>query len=289
MTSNQYKQVLFQMLRRLFSRQKDESYENALIYEVGTLLMDPDVVITEKNYNEFVEFFDNQVTYCYNRGIDTCYRYYQDENFNNNFEEWKIIMSKIGIGVEFTNSGIKITMPNGTSKTYGESYFNYNIDTKQGTTYSYAKLSDPYRYKYKLDDNFPELSENDYKVLGNNCRWTYDSSSRTASIYGNGAVCDNLPDYFKVIGLNYPWTIIFNADVIKLGKRVNYGMANMNIVSFASENQIISIPDEFISKGSEDNEKKVTIYTDNKILKNYNYPIDDYTFVIVKSLSSWDS
>lgn len=290
MTSLQYKQTLFQMLRRLFSRQKDEAYENALVYEVGSLLTSPDVVMTEENYNEFVAFFDKQVEYCYNRNIDTCYDYYQDPNFENNFNEWKELMAKINVIVEQTGTGsVEITMPDGTIKKLSSDYFNYNIDTKQGTTYNYAKLSHPYRYKYKLDESYPELSENDYKVLGGNCRWSYDNSTRTASIFGKGTVCDYITNYFNLIGLNYPWTIIFNADIIKLGKYVNYGMANMNIVSFASENQIISVPENFISRGSENNEKKVTIYTDNKILKNYNYPTDNYTFVVVKSLSEWDS
>lgn len=301
LTSNQYKQLLFQMLRRLFSRRNSNShYVNALVYKVGSLLNDPSVVVQQSNYEELKEFFDRQTKYCYDNSIMDTTSYYNDENYETNFAEWQGLMANLGINISMggvMSADLIVVMPDGVQHTIGNSYLSgWYINTKQGTSYSYSSLSDPYKYKYDVD-NLPDLSDDDYKVMNSKCRWTYDESTKTVSIYGGYNICDDLEDYFYSTLGEYPSTVIINADITKFGlKLVDYvynTKRHIDIIYLGAEDTYISIPSEnFIMGGYISDSSKyytdVTIYTDNKIMKNYNYPSNGtYTTITIKSLSEW--
>ena len=220
LTSNQYKQLLFQMLRRMFSRRTDNGYYvNATVYKIGSMLNDPSVVVEQSNYEELKEFFDRQTQYCYDKKIYTVSAYYQDKNFDANFAEWQGIMANLGIDISINSSDdLVVVMPDGTESVLGYDYFTpWYINTRQGTSYSYSSLSDPYKYKYDIN-NLPDLSIDDYKIINSRCKWSYEEDTNTVSIYGSSSLCDKVRDYFNLVVGHSPTTIIINAGINKFGK-----------------------------------------------------------------------
>ena len=290
LTSNQYKQLLFQMLRRLFQRQNDEN-GTKLLYECGDILSNDSVVIDQPDFDILESHYNSEVKYCHTKGITSIEVYYDDENFDANWAKWQDIMATIGIDLEMTYKygypdTVIFTLPDGTQKTISAGYFEqWQINTRQGSDLEYAILSYPYRYKYDLS-NVPELTVDDYQRVGTRCRWTYDENKNQITITGAGA----LPSYLSLIFYNVFKkkinTIIIGAGVTKIGSLMASESYVSNIVFLHGKNQDIELPGGLISSGTESSPASYTIYTDNEQVKNYSYPTS-YTIVTIKPLSEW--
>ena len=290
LTSNQYKQLLFQMLRRLFQRQ-NHTDGTKLLYECGDILSNDSVVIDQPDFDALESHYSSEVKYCHTKGITDMGAYYDDENFDANWAKWQDIMATIGIDLEMTYSAgypskVIFTLPDQTQKTLNAGGFQYwTINTTQGSDLEYATLSFPYRYKYDLS-NVPELTVDDYQRVGTRCRWTYDENKSQITITGAGALPSSLSSIFSNIFNKKINTIVIGAGVTKIGSSMASSVYVSNIVFLHGKNQDIELPGGLIDSGTESSPTSYTIYTDNEQVKNYSYPTS-YTTVTIKPLSEW--
>ena len=280
-TSNQYKYLLIKRLQRHFSMEnaQDRAYTQTFFWE----LFDDTVTVTEEAYNNFCRLMDDEIALCAEKGWYSCNSIPQKD-----IEEQGLLLTKafaaIGIDCKITVSGngyAKFTKPNGESMTYTTSMSTnyFFINARAGTEYQYAKVSAP-AYNMQGMDVPQELGNP--KIAGPGTYWSYNADTKTMTISGDGAYAGATDE--TQLGSGTYNTVILGANISRLlTKSLNEGSVN-TIVFFAPADAPVVLDDKILNyTGS--TKKKLTVYTDNKALREYVWM--PRVSVTLHSLSEW--
>ena len=281
-TSNQYKYLLVKRLQRHFSM--ENAYDRAYTQSFFWKLFDESVTVTEESYNNFCRLMDNEIELCAQEGWRAC-----DSIPNSAIEEQGLLLSKAFkvIGVDCKVSGgssgrAKFTKPNGEVMEYvvtsGKNYF--YINSIAGSEYRYTKAS-AVAYNSQIG-NVPDGVDNP-KIAGQGTYWSYNADTKTMTISGDGAYAGATNDV--QLGSGEYTTVIFGANVSRL---LNYSLDKSNIdkVVFLSPADAIITLGKFIASGSSSQAKNLVVYTDNKVILNYQW--QENVNVTLHSLSEWE-
>lgn len=281
-TSNQYKYLLLKRLQRHFSMENplDRAYTQTFFWE----LFDDTVTVTEEAYQNFCRLMDDELALCAEKGWYTCNSIPQKD-----IEEQELLLTKafaaIGIDCKITVNGngyAAFTKPNGESMKYMTStstnYF--FINSRAGTEYQYAKVSAP---AYNMQGmGVPEELGNP-KIAGPETYWSYNADTKTMTISGDGAYAGATDD--EQLGSGTYNTVILGVNVSRLlTKSLNAGSVN-TIVFFAPADAPVVLDDKILNYTGRA-KKNLTVYTDNKALREYTWM--PKVSVTLHSLSEWN-
>ena len=280
-TSNQYKYLLIKRLQRHFSMEnaQDRAYTQTFFWE----LFDDTVTVTEEAYNNFCRLMDDDLALCAEKGWYSCNSIPQKD-----IEEQGLLLTKafatIGIDCKITVSGngyAKFTKPNGESMTYTTSMSTnyFFINARAGTEYQYAKVSAP-AYNMQGMDVPQELGNP--KIAGPGTYWSYNADTKTMTISGDGAYAGATDE--TQLGSGTYNTVILGANISRLlTESLNAGSVN-TIVFFAPADTPVVLDDKILNyTGS--TQKNLTVYTDNKALREHVWM--PKVSVTLHSLSEW--
>ena len=280
-TSNQYKYLLIKRLQRHFSMEnaQDRAYTQTFFWE----LFDDSVTVTEEAYNNFCRLMDDDLALCAENGWYACNSIPQKD-----IEEQGLLLTKafatIGIDCKITVSGngyAKFTKPNGESMTYTTSMSTnyFFINARAGTEYQYAKASAP---AYNMQGMDVPQDLGNPKIAGPGTYWSYNADTKTVTISGEGAYAGATNE--TQLGSGTYNTVILGANISRLlTESLNAGSVN-TIVFFAPADAPVVLDDKILNyTGS--TKKKLTIYTDNKALREYVWM--PKVSVTLHSLSEW--
>ena len=281
-TSEQYKYLLVKRLQRHFSM--ENAYDRAYTQSFFWKLFDESVTVTEEAYNNFCRLMDNEIELCAQKGWRKC-----DDIPNSDIDEQGLLLSKafkaIGIDCKVSggNSGrAKFTKPNGEVMEYvvtsGTNYF--YINSIAGTEYRYTKASAA-AYNSQMG-NVPDGVDNP-KIAGPGTYWSYTADTKTMTISGDGAYAGATND--TQLGSGEYNTIIFGANVSRL-LNDSLNKSNIDKVVFLSPADATITLGKFIASGSSSQTKNLAVYTDNKVILNYQW--QENVNVTLHSLSEWE-
>lgn len=277
-TSNQYKYLLIKRLQRHFSMKnaQDRAYTQTFFWE----LFDDSVTVTEESYNNFCRLMDDEIVLCSEN------RWYNSTSIPSDvINEQGLLLTNafaaIGIELKITASAFsgeaKFTKPDGTVMTYMKTEF--FINSRAGTEYQYAKVSAP-AYNMQGMDVPQELGNP--KIAGPGTYWSYNADTKTMTISGDGAYAGATDE--TQLGSGTYHTVILGANISRLLTRsLNEGSVD-TIVFFAPADAPVVLDDEILNyTGS--TPKNLTVYTDNKALREYTWM--PKVSVTLHSLSEW--
>lgn len=277
-TSNQYKYLLIKRLQRHFSMKnaQDRAYTQTFFWE----LFDDSVTVTEESYNNFCRLMDDEIALCAENG------WYNSTSIPSDvINEQGLLLTKafaaIGIELKITASAFsgeaKFTKPDGTVMTYMKTEF--FINSRAGTEYQYAKVSAP-AYNMQGMDVPQELGNP--KIAGPGTYWSYNTDTKTMTISGDGAYAGATDE--TQLGSGTYHTVILGANISRLlTKSLNEGSVD-TVVFFAPADAPVVLDDEILNyTGS--TPKNLTVYTDNKALREYTWM--PKVSVTLHSLSEW--
>ena len=280
-TSNQYKYLLIKRLQRHFSMEnaQDRAYTQTFFWE----LFDDTVTVTEEAYNNFCRLMDDDLALCAENGWYACNSIPQKD-----IEEQGLLLTKafaaIGIDCKITVSGngyAKFTKPNGESMTYTTSMSTnyFFINARAGTEYQYAKASAP---AYNMQGMDVPQDLGNPKIAGPGTYWSYNADTKTMTISGEGAYAGATDE--TQLGSGTYNTVILGANISRLlTESLNAGSVD-TIVFFAPADAPVVLDDKILNyTGS--TKKKLTVYTDNKALREYVWM--PQVSVTLHSLSEW--
>ena len=277
-TSNQYKYLLIKRLQRHFSMEnaQDRAYTQTFFWE----LFDDSVTVTEESYNNFCRLMDDEIVLCSENG------WYNSTSIPSDvINEQGLLLTKafaaIGIELKITASAFsgeaKFTKPDGTVMTYTKTEF--FINSRAGTEYQYAKVSAP---AYNMQGMDVPQDLGNPKIAGPGTYWSYNTDTKTMTISGEGAYAGATDE--TQLGSGTYHTVILGANISRLLTRsLNEGSVD-TIVFFAPADAPVVLDDEILNyTGS--TQKNLTVYTDNKALREYTWMPN--VSVTLHSLSEW--
>lgn len=277
-TSNQYKYLLIKRLQRHFSMEnaQDRAYTQTFFWE----LFDDSVTVTEESYNNFCRLMDDEIVLCSENG------WYNSTSIPSDvINEQGLLLTKafaaIGIELKITASAFsgeaKFTKPDGTVMTYTKTEF--FINSRAGTEYQYAKVSAP---AYNMQGMDVPQDLGNPKIAGPGTYWSYNADTKTMTISGDGAYAGATDE--TQLGSGTYHTVILGANISRLlTKSLNEGSVD-TIVFFAPADAPVALDDEILNyTGS--TIKNLTVYTDNKALREYTWM--PKVSVTLHSLSEW--
>ena len=286
-TSNQYKYLLLKRLQRHFSMGNayDRAYTQSFFWE----LFDDSVTVTEEAYQNFCRLMDDELALCAKKGWYTCNSIPQKD-----IKEHGLLLTKafaeIGVTLKIGFPSIEegtatFTKPNGAVMVYtvspgNSAGFNYfYINARAGTEYQYAAASAPAYNMQGMD--VPEELGNP-KIAGPGTYWSYNAGTKTVTVSGEGAYAGAAKD--EQLGSGLYHTVILGANISRLlTKSLNEGSVD-TIVFFAPADAPVALDDEILNyTGS--TIKNLTVYTDNKALREYTWM--PKVSVTLHSLSEW--
>ena len=287
LTSEQYKYLLMQRLRKYFSLQNDK--DRAYTVSFFGKLFDDSVTVTEESYNAFVEQMDFEMSYCAENNIYLCEKIPTDI-----VNEHGLLLiqafEKIGIGLEIVpgsmdNDGTAtFTKPNGEVMVYSVGVFKnyFYINARSGNERVYAYESSP--YYLMLDKPVLELDEWNPRHAGPNSHWNYDANTATVNITGNGKVSFTPSE--EQIGGGIFNTVIFGANITEITDSC-IPLSNVTTLVFlhAADSQLITSTGSF--KYSYNTEYTIDIYTNNEALRNSTYFLDTWN-ITWHTLDEWE-
>ena len=277
-TSNQYKYLLVKRLQRHFSmrRPRDRAYTQTFFWE----LFDDTVTVTEASYNNFCRLMDDEIALCAEND------WYNSTSIPSAvINEQGLLLTKafaaIGIKSKITANSLggkaEFTKPDGTVMTYTNSDF--FINSRAGTEYQYAKASAP-AYNMQGMDVPQELGNP--KIAGPGTYWSYNADTKTVTISGEGAYAGATDE--TQLGSGTYHTVILSANISRLlTESFNAGSVD-TIVFFAPADAPVVLDDKILNyTGS--TQRNLTVYTDNKALREYVWM--PRVSVTLHSLSEW--
>lgn len=277
-TSNQYKYLLIKRLQRHFSMKnaQDRAYTQTFFWE----LFDDTVTVTEESYNNFCRLMDDEIVLCSENG------WYNSTSIPSDvINEQGLLLTKafaaIDIELKITASAFsgeaKFTKPDGTVMTYTKTEF--FINSRAGTEYQYAKVSAP---AYNMQGMDVPQDLGNPKIAGPGTYWSYNADTKTMTISGDGAYAGATDE--TQLGSGTYHTVILGANISRLlTKSLNEGSVD-TIVFFAPADAPVALDDEILNyTGS--TIKNLTVYTDNKALREYTWM--PKVSVTLHSLSEW--
>nr|DAG16880.1 MAG TPA: hypothetical protein [Caudoviricetes sp.] len=277
-TSNQYKYLLIKRLQRHFSMKspRDRAYTQTFFWE----LFDDTVTVTEESYNNFCRLMDDEIALCAEND------WYNSTSIPSAvINEQGLLLTKafaeIGIELKITANSLggkaEFTKPDGTVMTYINSDF--YINSRAGTEYQYAKVSAP-AYNMQGMDVPQELGNP--KIAGPGTYWSYNADTKTVTISGEGAYAGATDE--TQLGSGTYHTVILGANISRLlTESFNAGSVD-TIIFFAPVDAPVVLDDKILSWGTS-SIKRLTVYTDNKALRDYVWP--RLVRVTLHSLSEW--
>lgn len=282
-TSEQYKYLLMQRLRKYFSM-KNET-DRAYTVSFFGKLFDESVTVTESGYNEFVARMDYEMEYCAANG------YYRCEDLPTSvIKEHGLLLSDsfAAIGIDLVidtgNYTATFTKPNGEVMVYSVSsstnYFYINASTGMETRY--AIKSSPY---YRMSDKpILELDEWNPKHAGPNTHWNYDADTSTLTVTGTGITAFSPTE--EQIGGGMFTTIVFGANITEIiGKCIPLENVSKIVLLRAADAQLITSRASFNYTTS--TAYTFDVYTDNEAFKNSDYFLDTWT-INWHALDEWE-
>ena len=277
-TSNQYKYLLIKRLQRHFSMRSpgDRAYTQTFFWE----LFDDTVTVTEESYNNFCRLMDDEIALCAEND------WYNSTSIPEDvINEQGLLLTKafaeIGIVLEITTNGFggkaKFTKPDGTVMTYTNSDF--YINSRAGTEYQYAKVSAP---AYNMQGMDVPQDLGNPKIAGPGTYWSYNADTKTVTISGEGAYAGATNE--TQLGSGTYHTVILGANISRLlTESLNAGSVD-TIVFFAPADAPVALDDKILNyTGS--TQRNLTVYTDNKALREYVWM--PKVSVTLHSLSEW--
>ena len=277
-TSNQYKYLLIKRLQRHFSMKspRDRAYTQTFFWE----LFDDTVTVTEESYNNFCRLMDDEIALCAEND------WYNSTSIPSDvINEQGLLLTKafaeIGIKSKITANSLggkaEFTKPDGTVMTYTNSDF--FINSRAGTEYQYAKASAP-AYNMQGMDVPQELGNP--KIAGPGTYWSYNADTKTVTISGEGAYAGATDE--TQLGSGTYHTVILGANISRLlTESFNAGSVD-TIVFFAPADAPVVLDDKILNyTGS--TQRNLTVYTDNKALREYVWM--PRVSVTLHSLSEW--
>lgn len=277
-TSNQYKYLLLKRLQRHFSMENAQgrAYTQTFFWE----LFDDSVTVTEEAYNNFCRLMDDNLVLCVENG------WYAGANIPPKvYDKQGLLLADvfatIGITFVISEQNAKFTKPNGEIMTYSVGYKRniFYINARAGTEYQYAKVSVP-SYNMQGMDVPQELGNP--KIAGPGTYWSYNADTKTVTISGEGAYAGATND--EQLGSGTYNTVILGANISRLLTESLNADSVDTIVFFAPADAPVVLDDKILNYTYSD-EKKLTIYTDNKALREYTWM--PKVSVTLHSLSEW--
>lgn len=277
-TSNQYKYLLIKRLQRHFSMEnaQDRAYTQTFFWE----LFDDTVTVTEESYNNFCRLMDDEIALCSENG------WYNSTSIPSDvINEQGLLLTDafaaIGIKLKITANSFsgeaKFTKPDGTVMTYMKTEF--FINSRAGTEYQYAKVSAP---AYNMQGMDVPQDLGNPKIAGPGTYWSYNAGTKTMTISGDGVYAGATDE--TQLGSGTYHTVILGANISRLlTESLNAGSVN-TIVFFAPADAPVVLDDKILNyTGS--TIKNLTVYTDNKALREYTWM--PKVSVTLHSLSEW--
>lgn len=276
-TSEQYKYLLFQSLRKyisVYGYLGDKYYTRTFFQKLFE-----GITLTEETYRNFVTAMEEDIQYCADNNITYCSQITQEMID----EEGVLLIDAFkAIGITMTaerseySGSATFVKPDGTTMTYSgiDFYINHNC----GQEYSYAVKSAPY---YRLENmEVKSLDEQNFRQCGRDCWWEYDADTKTMTITGTGI-------YNGV----YATTDIGSGpcDVMIVGAEVS----ELNAFRWPAKTIVLLQPEDFplkmtfVGTGNKTNHNSYIVYTDNKAYRNYDWA-SAYTDIEWHTLDEWE-
>lgn len=257
-------------------RPRDRAYTQTFFWE----LFDDTVTVTEESYNNFCRLMDDEIALCAEND------WYNSTSIPSDvINEQGLLLTKafaeIGIKSKITANSLggkaEFTKPDGTVMTYTNSDF--FINSRAGTEYQYAKASAP-AYNMQGMDVPQELGNP--KIAGPGTYWSYNADTKTVTISGEGAYAGATNE--TQLGSGTYNTLILGANISRLlTESLNVGSAD-TIVFFAPADAPVVLDDKILNyTGS--TQRNLTVYTDNKALREYVWM--PRVSITLHSLSEW--
>lgn len=275
LTSEEYKYMLFQHLRRCFcvSSEKNRYYTRDFFQK----LLDG-IEVTADSYNEFMAVLDDNMQYA----ADNDLTYAGDITQKMIDEQGALLIdafAKIGITVvaergDFGGSAT-FTKPDGTVMVYADDFY---INPYARQEYLYAKKAAPY-YMLK-NTEVKELADLNFQMCGPDCYWSYDADTQTMTITGSGKYCGVTTE--SQMGSGSYSTIIFGAEVSELNGEPSSGATVVLLHSADFPLKVTS----FLS-GSKKYPATMIAYTDNEAFRAYDWA-SKYVTVEWHTLDEWE-
>lgn len=275
MTSGQYAYLIFQRFRRFLSC--TNGYERIYFHNfAGEVLKDPGIKITGEIYQEFCDLFDEIAE-------DISKTYYlqysvliEHETFPAIYAKTQLMFSLLNINFYLTNPTSYYTyaafdLPSGITVKTSMYLQNLRFNIFMQVTPEYLTQIYPY-YFFTPKEDGPDLNKISLKKAGNKSYWNYDEEKQFLYINGEGPG-STWEDYslWNYLGINSIKAIIIDAGVSRFCKN-SLSPSSMVLVDYHAPDDIIVLDDGWCYYNSKDTwNSYYTIYTDNNILKNYNY------------------
>ena len=279
-TSNQYKYLLIKRLQRSISMENahDRAYTQSFFWK----LFDESVTVTEEAYNNFCRLMDDDLALCAKNGWYDC-KDVPTKVINEQGLLLTEVFAEIGVDCKIDGTGTgtaKFKKSNGEEMVYEKKKKNlFFINARAGTEYQYAKVSAP-AYNMQGMDVPQELGNP--KIAGPGTYWSYNADTKTVTISGDGAYAGATDE--TQLGSGTYNTVILGANISRLlTESLNAGGVN-TIVFFAPADAPVVLDDKILDyTGS--TQKNLTVYTDNKALRDYVWM--PKVSVTLHSLSEW--
>ena len=287
-TSEQYKYLLFQRLRRHLAMRNaaDRAYTQSFF---GRLF--DGITVTEAAYNNFVKLMDDEMRYCAENDVFDC-----EDITSTMINDHGVLLieafAAIGIDLkieEVYNGDYKeggnatFTKPNGDVMVYevrGGFFTNKNtfyIYSKSQTEYQYAKLSAPY---YNFTDKPPvSLSVYNPMSAGPGTYWKYVAESYEMTITGDGTYVGAPTD--PQVGAGAYSTLIIGSAVSKIGAGALNGGINKLVLLHAADAPI-NLDSGMVASGT----WTMDVYCDNETFRSFSFPSN--VTINWHTLAEWD-
>lgn len=284
MTSGQYSYLILQKLRRLTSC--ENSGTRAYLYNIcGKILKDPGLQINGEIYQEFSDLLDE---IWYDLGNNYIFNYnevFSHEIFDTVYQKGQLMFQLLGIKFYFSepisySSSLTFELPSGniiTITTNPAVTFNIYMNV----TSEYFEQIYPY-YFFTPKENDKNLLNVQTNVAGYNTHWSYDEEKQFIYINGEGTWADY--SLWNLLDISSIKAFIIGPNV----SRFLTGCMNttsMTLVDYHdADAEIIFDPNWTYNNSDGKSTVTYTIYTDNEMLKNYQFVSTTVTF---HSLSEW--
>lgn len=293
MTTGEYSYLLLRKMQTYVSCGSDTL--RAYLYNFfGEVFNDPSVVIDEQSYQNFVKHIDEEMDYCAKRNLNTAEEVYEDERFGTMQTIFQRAFAEIGIDVYFTYgddynypTSVVFILPSGRKLELldlyeylgTEEYFaNYvSFRSRMRVTDEYFNQMQSYYYL----DHEPkhDLRKMETHIAGDGTVWKYNPVHKVLEIGGRGYLVGK--QLWENMGIE-PDTIIIGAGVTTLcSDSIGFSVTMVDMHGAKDHLQL-----DAGWCGSTTTARLLVIYTDNEILRNYEFA--DNIAVQFYALSEWE-
>ena len=303
-SSGQYAYRLLRVLQR-HMRCDFEQDRVALLNVAGWMFNNPNVIITESAYNQFIEYLDQDIGIIAEKDLYNVYDIVNDDSFSSINTLLKKAFASIGITVTSDLTSYTFTLPNGDSRELlGSAYstdsagvLTLNMTSRTGVTDSY--WLDIKHIYFLTDEEVLSTDDLTYDTCGDGTTWEWDGTNNVLTISGIGSIFGNTTstaddtDFWTRLGMG----IGSNAETVVIGAGVNsigdscfssLKTSGVSYVCMQPENMTVALGTNWVGKHVSGSKSagSATIYTDNLDIKNYDY--SSYNFnATIKPLSEW--